>query len=62
MPDLPPPNDYHAHVYFDADRRDIAWKLRELVIARFDIDMGRFHEKLVGPHPRFSFQIAFPCG
>lgn len=62
MSDLPPPDDYHAHVYFDADRRDIAWNLRELVMARFDIVMGRFHEKLVGPHPRFSYQIAFPAG
>ena len=22
--------------------------------------MGRFHEKLVGPHPCWSYQIAFP--
>ena len=25
----------------------------------FDIEMGRFHEKPVGPHPMWSYQVAF---
>jgi aromatic ring-cleaving dioxygenase len=52
---------WHAHVYFDAGSRDAAAALREAVIAQFGarIEMGRFHEREVGPHPRWSYQIAF---
>ncbi len=51
--------DWHAHVYFDPASRDAAWTLRERIEKTFDIDMGRFHEKPVGPHPRFSYQVRF---
>jgi hypothetical protein len=51
--------DWHAHVYFDAASRDAAWALRERIEKSFDIEMGRFHEKPVGPHPMFSYQVAF---
>lgn len=52
---------WHAHVYFDADSRESALALREQVIATFDgkMEMGRFHERPVGPHPKWSYQIAF---
>jgi aromatic ring-cleaving dioxygenase len=52
---------WHAHVYFDADRRAAAQELRERVTAHFGdaIEMGRFHERPVGPHPQWSYQIAF---
>ncbi|RBL83406.1 4,5-dioxygenase [Streptomyces cavourensis] len=54
-------DSWHAHVYFNADSRDAAWNLREQVIAHFGdtVDMGRFHERPVGPHPQWSYQIAF---
>jgi DOPA 4,5-dioxygenase len=51
--------DWHAHVYFDAASRAPAWALRERIEKEFDIVMGRFHEKPVGPHPMFSYQVAF---
>lgn len=51
--------DWHAHVYFDPASRDAAWALRERIEKAFDIEMGRFHEKPVGPHPRFSYQVHF---
>ena len=51
--------DYHAHVYFDEASRKAAWALRERIEASFDIQMGRFHEKNVGPHPRWSYQVLF---
>ena len=51
--------DYHAHVYFDAESRDPAKALREEIEQRFDIEMGRWHEKMVGPHPRWSYQVKF---
>ena len=52
---------WHAHVYFDADSRSGAHAFREVVTARFGraIEMGRFHERNVGPHPRWSYQLAF---
>lgn len=51
---------WHAHVYFDAASRDAAWALRELILAELGehIQMGRFHEKPVGPHPMWSYQMA----
>lgn len=52
---------WHAHIYFDATTRDAAWAFREVVTARFGavVEMGRFHERPVGPHPQWSYQIAF---
>jgi len=50
---------YHAHVYFDDTSVAQARALRERVSEEFDYAVGRFHEKNVGPHPRWSFQIAF---
>ena len=53
--------DWHAHLYFDATSRDAAWALREAVATQFAgrMQLGRFHEKPVGPHPLWSCQIAF---
>ena len=52
---------WHAHVYFDAARRDAAWALRERIAQALDgrFEMGRFHERPVGPHPMWSYQLAF---
>lgn len=46
-------------MYFDAQTVDQARILCEDAQARFDVLMGRVHEKLVGPHPRWSCQLAF---
>ncbi len=51
--------DYHAHVYYDAETKASAARLRERVEDRFQVTMGRWHDKPVGPHPRWSYQIAF---
>ena len=51
---------YHAHVYFDGQSIGQARSLCELARDTFDIEMGRVHEKYVGPHPRWSCQLAFP--
>jgi aromatic ring-cleaving dioxygenase len=50
---------YHAHVYFDEGGVDSARDLCEAADGHFDITMGRVHEKPVGPHPRWSCQLAF---
>lgn len=50
---------WHAHVYFDARTRDDAWALRQAIEAELAgrMQMGRFHEKPVGPHPMWSYQL-----
>jgi len=50
---------YHAHVYFDAETVDRARAICEQAAALFDLKMGRVHERNVGPHPRWSCQLAF---
>ena len=50
---------YHAHVYYDAETKETAARLRANVEARFDSTMGRWHDRPVGPHPRWSYQILF---
>ena len=50
---------YHAHIYFDADTVEQARELYANISNNFELKVGRFHEKLVGPHPRWSFQVIF---
>ncbi|MEX0283927.1 MAG: DOPA 4,5-dioxygenase family protein [Paracoccaceae bacterium] len=50
---------YHAHVYFDADTVDQARAVCEAARDQFDVEMGRVHEKPLGPHPMWSCQLAF---
>ena len=50
---------YHAHVYFDEETKDAAKKLCDASANEFGLNVGRFHEKLVGPHPRWSCQVSF---
>ncbi len=50
---------YHAHVYYDADSKARAVRLREAVEGRFEVRMGRWRDQPVGPHPSPSYQIAF---
>jgi aromatic ring-cleaving dioxygenase len=53
---------YHAHIYFDsAASRAKAAELREQVAVAFpQATLGRWHDKLVGPHTLPMYQIAFP--
>jgi aromatic ring-cleaving dioxygenase len=52
---------WHAHVYFEASSREAAWALRETIGIELAgrMEMGRLHEKPVGPHPMWSYQLAF---
>lgn len=52
---------WHAHVYFDSGSREAAKNFREVVASQFGgrLELGRFHERPVGPHPRWSYQLAF---
>ena len=55
-------SSWHAHVYFDSESRDQAATFRDVVAAELGsrVQIGRFHERPVGPHPWWSFQLAFP--
>ena len=50
---------YHAHVYFDSETKEIARSVCNKIAQQFDLKIGRFHERLVGPHPRWSCQVTF---
>jgi aromatic ring-cleaving dioxygenase len=50
---------YHAHVYFDEASVEQARALSQEAGRLFGVQVGRVHEKLVGPHPRWSVQLAF---
>ncbi len=50
---------YHAHIYFGPGTVEQARALREAAGRELKASVGRFHEKLVGPHPHWSCQLAF---
>ena len=50
---------YHAHVYYGQASKSAAGTLRDKVDAAFTVDLGRWHDAPVGPHPCGSYQIAF---
>ncbi|MFM2485505.1 DOPA 4,5-dioxygenase family protein [Celerinatantimonas yamalensis] len=50
---------YHSHVYFDKTTCEQARALRLQIIEQLNLEVGRFHEKQVGPHPSWSFQTKF---
>lgn len=53
---------YHAHVYFGPDTVERARALVAQAGEAFKVQVGRVHEKLVGPHPQWSCQLAFSAG
>lgn len=50
---------YHAHIYFDRETVLFATQLCEEIGEKFGLKIGRVHQKLVGPHTRWSCQIVF---
>ena len=55
-------SEFHAHVYFGEDTIETARAVCERARDAFNIEMGRMHEKPVGPHPRAMYQVAFAPG
>lgn len=50
---------YHAHVYFDSDTLERASKLCRQAGELFSLKIGRVHQKPIGPHTKWSCQVAF---
>ena len=50
---------YHAHVYYDSDNKKVADRLRRRMKTRFNVNLGRWHENPVGPHPKGMYQVEF---
>jgi aromatic ring-cleaving dioxygenase len=50
---------YHAHVYYDAETKPKAAKLRETMLAQFKCEPGAFSDAPIGPHPISQFNITF---
>ncbi|HEY9742370.1 MAG TPA: DOPA 4,5-dioxygenase family protein, partial [Coleofasciculaceae cyanobacterium] len=50
---------FHAHIYFDPATRDAAARVREELGTRFEVQLGRWHDKPIGPHSKAMYQVAF---
>ena len=50
---------YHAHVYFDSEGLERASDLCTRAGELFDLKVGRVHQKPIGPHTKWSCQVAF---
>ena len=52
--------NFHAHIYFDADELERAQALARAAQQQFGVAIGHFHQRPVGPHPRGSVQMTVP--
>lgn len=52
---------FHAHIYYDPASREAAARVRER-LARFDVQLGSWHDEPVGPHPKSMYQVVFSPG
>ncbi|AEF55448.1 DOPA 4,5-dioxygenase family protein [Marinomonas posidonica] len=60
LPDSIQIKAYHAHLYYqDQEGLIMAQALAQQASDLFDIRVGRFHQKPVGPHPLWSCQLSF---
>lgn len=50
---------YHAHVYYDTQSKEKAALLREQLGETFSVELGRWRDEPVGPHPTSMYQVAF---
>lgn len=57
--ETPAVHGYHVHVYYDKDTYPTAKALRETLAANFPVELGRFSDDPVGPHPVSQFQVIF---
>lgn len=51
--------NFHAHVYFGLESREVAARIREGLDTHFEVQLGRWHDAIVGPHPKSMYQVLF---
>lgn len=51
--------NFHAHVYYDVATRETASRVRDALAERFEVELGRWREEPVGPHPQSMYQVKF---
>jgi DOPA 4,5-dioxygenase len=54
-----PITGFHAHVYFDPETRATALVVRDGLAEHFEVELGRIHNKPLGPHPKSMYQVKF---
>src|SRR6204780_4640354 len=62
MPDAIDPaiiSCYHAHIYYNDASRDTAATIRNAIERNFKVEMGRWRDAPVGPHPQSMYQVKF---
>ena len=50
---------YHAHVYYNAESKPAAARLRETLIEKFKVEGGVLSDEPRGPHPISQFNVIF---
>jgi aromatic ring-cleaving dioxygenase len=50
---------YHAHVYYNAQTKPAAARLRETIVGKFAVEPGGFSDEPRGPHPISQFNVIF---
>lgn len=56
---VPTIRHWHAHVYYDAGTLESAQAVVDAAARELPVQVGRMHQRLVGPHPEWSCQLAF---
>ncbi|MGE0681879.1 MAG: DOPA 4,5-dioxygenase family protein [Candidatus Binatia bacterium] len=51
--------NFHAHVYYDSNSRETAARVRDALAAQFEVELGRWRDEPVGPHPQSMYQVKF---
>ncbi|MBT06858.1 MAG: 4,5-dioxygenase [Rhodospirillaceae bacterium] len=53
---------FHAHIYYEDKTRNMAKALRISMEKNYAVEIGRWREEPVGPHPQAMYQVSFqPC-
>jgi len=51
--------NFHAHVYYDPVTRETAAQVRDAIAEQFEVELGRWRDEPVGPHPKSMYQVKF---